>query len=210
VILYHGSDKIIKKPEFGKGSKFNDYGLGFYTTPYFDLAAEWAVPSAESNGYVNKYSLSIDDLNTLDMDKEPFEHWISILLKNRGGKFSRLTNDSMQRFIQKYPFDISGFDVIKGWRADDSYFQFVRDFCSYGLSLEKLSVAMSLGEFGTQYCIISLKAFENLKFIGPAIEVKASVYNKLRVERDDAARQAYADLPDKRHGKLIDDIVGRE
>ena len=28
--IYHGSEKIIQKPVFGFGNKYNDYGLGFY------------------------------------------------------------------------------------------------------------------------------------------------------------------------------------
>ena len=28
-ILYHGSPEIIKKPEYGKGKTYNDYGRGF-------------------------------------------------------------------------------------------------------------------------------------------------------------------------------------
>ena len=30
--LYHGSRDIIKKPVYGYGKKYNDYGLGFYCT----------------------------------------------------------------------------------------------------------------------------------------------------------------------------------
>ena len=29
-IIYHGSELIIEKPEYGKGNIHNDYGLGFY------------------------------------------------------------------------------------------------------------------------------------------------------------------------------------
>ena len=32
MLLYHGSDHIIEKPEFGAGKKHNDYGRGFYCT----------------------------------------------------------------------------------------------------------------------------------------------------------------------------------
>ena len=31
-ILYHGSEFLIEKPEFGKGARHNDYGRGFYCT----------------------------------------------------------------------------------------------------------------------------------------------------------------------------------
>ena len=32
MLLYHGSDHVIEKPEFGAGKKHNDYGKGFYCT----------------------------------------------------------------------------------------------------------------------------------------------------------------------------------
>lgn len=43
MLLYHGSQFIIEKPEFGKGKKNNDYGQGFYCTEDEGLAGEWAV-----------------------------------------------------------------------------------------------------------------------------------------------------------------------
>lgn len=41
VILYHGSPDVIKKPVFGKGKVYNDYGFGFYCTEHLELAKEW-------------------------------------------------------------------------------------------------------------------------------------------------------------------------
>ena len=37
MLLYHGSDHIIEKPEFGAGKKHNDYGRGFYCTQNIEL-----------------------------------------------------------------------------------------------------------------------------------------------------------------------------
>ena len=39
-ILYHGSEFLIEKPEFGKGARHNDYGRGFYCTENIELARE--------------------------------------------------------------------------------------------------------------------------------------------------------------------------
>lgn len=50
MIIYHGSKNIIEKPEFGKGNKKNDYGLGFYCTENVELAKEWACSNNETNG----------------------------------------------------------------------------------------------------------------------------------------------------------------
>ena len=37
-VLYHGSEFLIEKPEFGKGARHNDYGRGFYCTENIELA----------------------------------------------------------------------------------------------------------------------------------------------------------------------------
>ena len=105
---------------------------------------------------------------------------------------------------------MEGYDVVKGWRADDAYFGFVRDFFNTALSLENLKVAMRLGDLGTQYCLISPKAFDMIEFVPPAKTIDAALYNPLRKARDDSARNAYRNLPDKGRGTLILDIVGRD
>ena len=38
VIVYHGSDHILKEPIYQGGKADNDYGNGFYTTEYEDRA----------------------------------------------------------------------------------------------------------------------------------------------------------------------------
>ena len=67
ITLYHGSEVIVEVPEFGKGRKNNDYGLGFYCTESEDLAKEWAVSSL-NNGFVNRYTLDTEYLNILDLN----------------------------------------------------------------------------------------------------------------------------------------------
>ena len=59
ITVYHGSDNIIEKPEFGKGHIYNDYGRGFYLTLNKDLAGEWAVLRTGFNGYINEYELNL-------------------------------------------------------------------------------------------------------------------------------------------------------
>lgn len=54
IILYHGSNKIIKKPVYGAGKRYNDYGSGFYCTQDLNLAKEWAV-SENQDGYAQDF-----------------------------------------------------------------------------------------------------------------------------------------------------------
>lgn len=42
-ILYHGSENLIEKPQFGKGSLHNDYGRGFYCTENIELAKKYNI-----------------------------------------------------------------------------------------------------------------------------------------------------------------------
>lgn len=36
--IYHGSRDIVKKPVYGKGKTYNDYGSGFYCTDTIEMA----------------------------------------------------------------------------------------------------------------------------------------------------------------------------
>ena len=67
ITIYHGSEKIIKVPEYGKGKPYNDYGLGFYCTEYIDLAKGWAC-DGKHGGFANKYVLDMSGLKVVDLN----------------------------------------------------------------------------------------------------------------------------------------------
>ena len=64
--------------------------------------------------------------------------------------------------MEKYNIDISEYDLIIGYRADDSYFRFAEDFLNNSISVEKLERAMYLGKLREQIVLKSEKAFEQL------------------------------------------------
>lgn len=192
MILYHGSQRIIKTPLYGFGSKENDYGLGFYCTESNELAKEWACPTVQS-GFSNKYDLDMSDLNVLYLNSEGYHilNWIAILLQNRiFSKRSLIARQANNYIIQEFFPDISGYDVIVGYRADDSYFSYAKDFLNNTISVGQLSQAMKLGELGEQIVLKSEKAFEQIRFLGYEI-ADGSVYNPRRTERENRARKAY-------------------
>lgn len=82
--LYHGSCDIIKKPKYGYGKRYNDYGLGFYCTDSLEMAKEWGV-SSDKNGYANCYELECEGLKHLDLNGPEYciLHWLAVLLENR-------------------------------------------------------------------------------------------------------------------------------
>lgn len=190
--IYHGSKDIIKKPEYGKGKPYNDYGLGFYCTEYPDLAKEWAC-DYKRGGYANKYELDMTDLKVLDLNDKDFcvLHWISILLQNRKVTLENDVSAAAKEYIlNNFPVDTSGYDIIKGYRADDSYFSYARDFLQNMISVKRLSQVMKLGNLGNQIVLISEKAFDQIHFIGYE-EAPQNIHFPLRKKRDELARAEY-------------------
>jgi len=191
-IVYHGSEKIIEKPEYGLGSLHNDYGRGFYCTREIELAKEWAC-SKGNDGYANSYELDYSGLLVLNLNSDDYSilNWLALLAENRTywqqGSISKEAKDYIK---QNFLIDISGYDVIIGYRADDSYFSFAQDFVSGTISLGKLSEAMRLGRLGEQIVLKSKKAFERIKYIGNELAL-AEEYSIKKANRDALARRAY-------------------
>lgn len=192
IILYHGSQKIVEKPQFGVGKLYNDYGQGFYCTQNLELAKEWACPTLD-DGFANCYELETEDLKILDLNEENFctLNWLAILVTNR--KFDLDTPIMRQGvFYLKEHFlpDLEDFDIIKGYRADDSYFSFARAFLSNQISYSQLQGAMKLGKLGEQIMLKSLKSFEKISFMGYEI-AEGKKYYSLRKERFNKAKHDF-------------------
>ncbi len=190
--IYHGSEYIIEKPEYGKGSIFNDYGQGFYCTEHIELAKEWAC-TKEHGGYANKYSINTDGLSVMRLTEGTYNilNWLAILVENRVFTL----NDDIKLTARDYLLstflpDYKDYDVIIGYRADDSYYAFANAFLGNGLSLVQLNKAMQLGNLGEQVVVKSMKAFDGLNYLGYEIAEK-DIYLRKRQIRDSEAREAY-------------------
>ena len=190
MILYHGSDHIIEKPIFHGGNRHNDYGFGFYCTANPDMAREWS-SSAEKCGYLNSYEIDANELRTLNLDRYPILCWLAVLLENRSFYLdSELAVEACRYLTKEFHVDYEDFDIRTGYRADDSYFSFARDFINGTIPLSKLSKAMKLGELGTQIVLKSEKAIESLRFVASE-EVDSSIWFPKRIQRDEKARKEY-------------------
>ena len=202
MLLYHGSDHVIKRPEFGAGKKHNDYGRGFYCTENIELAKEWAV-SEDTDGYVNKYSIDTSHLSILDINSEQYTmlHWLGILLKNRIFTLSTpLEREAKKYILDNFNISLDGIDIVKGYRADDSYFSYARDFISGVISYEQLSKALRLGMLGEQYCLISPKAFTEIEYVGNEY-VDSEEWYPRKMLRDMYARQGYRNMENEEYRK---------
>ena len=192
IILYHGSTKVIEKPALGIGNPKNDYGLGFYCTENLELAKEWA-STERSDGFANRYELDLDELQILHLNDKPFHilNWLSILLKNRTFVLSQgLPFEAMRYLLDNCLPEYESYDIIIGYRADDSYFSFANAFLNNTISLEQLRKAMLLGKLGEQVVLKSEKAFERLVF-KESVAVDSNLYYPKRMARDRQAREDF-------------------
>ena len=188
--LYHGSEFIIKKPEFLKGNIHNDYGIGFYCTTYKELAKEWAAKRS-GKGYINKYILRDDRLKILDLTKPPFNdvlYWVSLLMHNRELSSSLKNNfpRELKYLDDKYLLNVNDYDIVIGYRADDSYFHFPEAFVRSEITLESLNSIFTAGDLGKQYVLISERAFKLIKFIDyqEVTEKSQEDYYKRKLDAD--------------------------
>lgn len=190
MIIYHGSDHIIENPAYHGGRRHNDYGYGFYCTGHEDMAKEWSVSYGRS-GYVNIYEIDTTDLSVLNLNEYSILTWLAVLLENRIFHLgSPLAREAYDYLTKEFGITYDTYDIIKGYRADDSYFSFAQDFLNGTISVSQLKRAMMLGKLGEQIVLKSKTAFERITFLD-ANEVDHRVWYPKRKARDDKARQDY-------------------
>ena len=214
MIVYHGSDHIIQSPVYNGSKRTNDYGYGFYTTESIELAKEWACSDGQ-DGVVNIYEIDLDSLRVLNLNSPDLNilNWLAILTKYRSYWQRGSVAEEAKAYLQlNFFIETSDYDVIIGYRADDSYFSFAQDFVSGAISLSKLTEAMHLGKLGEQIVFKSKESFSHIRFID-AQPVDGIVYYEKKSIRDREARRAYRNTklsPDGINELFMLDIMREE
>lgn len=209
ITVYHGSKQVIEKPTFGKGKKNNDFGYGFYCTESNELAKEWAVSSLYS-GFSNRYTLDTQYLKILNLNSSDYTilNWIAVLVQHRLFAIKTpVANRAKQYLIENFGVNVNAYDLITGYRADDSYFDYAEAFLNNAITVEQLAHAMRLGKLGEQIVVKSEFAFSKIHFEGFDTAEKDTYYI-LRKSRDDEANRLYLELLEKENdGLYIQDII---
>ena len=129
--MYHGSPTtIINKPSIDYKNIHNDFSQGFYCTENKDLAKEWAVSSLR-DGFCNKYALNTEHLNILNLNTVEYSilNWIAVLVNHRlFTSNTPIERRAMKYLIDNFYINVNAYDVIIGYRADDSYFDYAQSF----------------------------------------------------------------------------------
>jgi len=155
MILYHGSNVIVKEPIILQPNRFLDFGPGFYTTTNLEQAKVFAgkvlARKKDGESIVSVYELdetALGEIRVLSFDAAN-ERWLDFVSANRNGNVTDL----------KY-------DLISGPVADDDIF---RTFILYSnglLTKEQTLEALKVKKLFNQYVFSSRKALSFLHFLG--------------------------------------------
>ena len=163
--VFHGSDHILKQPRFMGGKEDNDYGNGFYTTEYKDKAESWAALNGDpKKSVVNVYELDIDELEMADLHDFGVLAWIAEVVANRGMN-QEAASIVGNRLMSLYRPDLGNYDLIKGYRADDSYTQVIEAFLTNQINVYEVEKLFYKGSLGNQIFLRSEKAFRNIRWV---------------------------------------------
>ena len=135
-------------------------------------------------------------------------NWIAVLVEHRLFSIKTpIARRAKQYLIEHFGVNVNAFDLITGYRADDSYFDFAEAFLNNAITVEQLSRAMRLGKLGEQIVIKSQFAFSKIKYEGFEVARKDEFY-VLRKARDDEANQTYLDIQEEESdGLYVQDII---
>jgi len=153
MLLYHGSDVIVKKPKILKSNRYLDFGAGFYTTGNKKQALRWAKKVAKRND-TEQFFVSIYEFNERDAFKDlqvlkferPDKKWLDFVLKNRNGKKT------------------DEYDIVTGPVADDNVYLSIRLFETGVLSEEETIKRLKIRRLYNQILFHNEKSLRYLKY----------------------------------------------
>ncbi|MDR1204837.1 MAG: DUF3990 domain-containing protein [Peptococcaceae bacterium] len=207
-VVYHGTDNPDFVPVYNGSGAYNDYGSGLYCTEDIELAREWACKFQDKKtGYVFSYGAVLDGLNVLRLASSEYTvlNWLALIIKHRmSSNWSALVKGRAQQFVERFAPDTGLYDVIIGYRANDSYFAFAQEFLNVALTVGQLSRAFDLGRLGLQIMLKSERAFlpEYLKPMGSeTIDAhNYDGYNRTYIKRDALARETLNEVRQNLYG----------
>ena len=135
-------------------------------------------------------------------------NWIAVLVEHRLFSIrTPIARRAKKYLIDNFGINVNAFDIVTGYRADDSYFDYAESFLNNAISVEQLAAAMKLGKLSEQIVLKSQFAFSRIRFEGFDVAEKEEFY-VLRKARDDEANRLYLELlEEESDGLYIQDII---
>ena len=141
MLLYHGSNTVVEKPDVSFSRVNLDFGQGFYLTSHFKQAKNWAIRKKrfeKGESIVNVYNFDEDVLNEFQIKKfeTESEEWLEFVAKNRKGNFLE-----------------SDFDAVFGPVANDRVFEAVTMYLDELWDASTTLKALKYYKLNDQWCL---------------------------------------------------------
>lgn len=158
MILYHGSDIIVKNPDILHSQICLDFGAGFYVTSVKEQAERWAkrkgLLQGNEKGIVSIYEYTEDNNFKIKDFADDLETWIDFVCDCRNGSNS----------YKKY-------DLIKGKVANDKVFRVV-DMYKQGIwDKERTIREIKVYETYDQFAFVTQKSIDSMLVYKGCFEV---------------------------------------
>ena len=156
MILYHGSNNIIKEPDLKYSSNKRDFGKGFYLTSDKNQACQWAkkktLKIGSGSAVINIFNIEDDMLRQLNIKtfKSANSEWFRFVLKNR---------------ITETTEEIK-YDLIIGPVANDGTFETIGLYNRKQIDEQTAIAALKTQKLKDQYVFKTNKALSFLKYEG--------------------------------------------
>lgn len=153
MILYHGSNVIVREPKLIKQNRYLDFGNGSYTTTIKEQAVNFAKKVAFRRGgkpIVNVYEFDDTHSNGLNIKRfaSPNEEWLDFVSDHKNGIYHG-----------------EQYDLIIGSVANDDVYRTLQVYSSGLLTKEQTLEALKIKKLFDQYVFATNEAISCLKFI---------------------------------------------
>ena len=152
ITVYHGSNRLIDKPDLSHSRPRLDFGSGFYVSSNKAQVINY-IRKYGANAIVSKYDLDLSDSNlNIKTFDDNTDEWIDFVIANRHNNL---------------PTD---YDIVYGPIADDKVASAIKLFESNRINRASLKELLKFAnkEY-QQYCLRTEKALMHLKFIGEGL-----------------------------------------
>ena len=179
MLLYHGSKKVVERPNFSYNKAYRDFGNGFYLTINENKAKSYASSSNLTPGIISKYEFDTDGLRVLNLTEYPILSWLAILYNYHKPNKKRLRENTLEYLNKNFYIDVKKYDVVIGYRCDDMWYSIVEAFFNNVISVDFINKLIIKNNENTEVVLLTDKAINKLKFIGYE-EVDNNYYYKNR------------------------------
>jgi len=160
MLLYHGSNVAVEKPEIKRSVRGLDFGEGFYLTSDIEQARKFAASVRNRAIKLHKTSVGTPTVSVYEYDEQHAQKTLNIhtFAKPDGEWLDFISQNRWKKYNGQF------YDVVVGPVANDNVFATIRIFERGILTSESVINDLKTWVFKDQYCMKSPQALQCISF----------------------------------------------